>query len=525
MSALQAPIAPQTMVYHDTHSKADNSIHNKVLGDVRSGNTHLYLRSMPKLSLREGLDKAPWGTLAEGRNEAGRTIYFGGFVTNELDGTPEGSVREVAFFFEGGDEGDESALIRQLMTAGLIPQDSDSFHKLGDRAIGVIENAVDEGVLKVTSDGRLTVGGVGAPEDEIHTTRSQAYLGANRRSETNRQGQVVGNETENTHFVSKGQRSGEVSPPTKVDADGSTASHTADIPTQEGVAVDQEGTPMLGNPRVLSTGGLIHQSENYKIYVSDLPGIPAGQMVEIGQSALREAGLVQPSLGTVQLIFERGQLGLVYPKGASGFPIAVGVNKDTLDELAPRGNTRPGILNQAFQRGKLTHHNGAGYLVKKENEPTDENAYAEAYRVQLSTSEGGVYLTDRNGRKTPILPEALEVAGDIDDPGIIDNGDLAKLRAKGRLVVLTVSGEDRAFGITQMQLDAAEALTNLYGQQAIQAAYQQGYLGVGGRHLGTVAILQPGSDKYYLTGYSDKPRPLDADHPYLFKPQAEPAPR
>lgn len=521
MSAAQATTASQTTVFHDAHTKADRSFHSQIVGNIRAGKPPAYLAGMPSVTLKEGLDKSPKGTLAEGRTATGRTIYFGGFVTNELDGTPEGSTQEVAFYFdagEEGDQGDEPALIRQLMASSLIPQDTDSFAKLGDRAIGVIENAIDEGVLKVSADGKLTLGGLGMPEDEIDETPSPARLGANRLSETDGKGQVVGTETENTDAQPKGQRSAESTTPSTASGGSST---DADTPTaQEGVAIDQEGIPMLGNPRVLPSGGTLHQSEDYKIYISDMPGIPAGQIIEISQNALKEAGLVQPSIGTVQLKFARGQLGLVYPKGSSGVPTVVGVSKDTLDKLAPPGSAGPDTLNQAFQQDKLAHTNGAGYLIEEDAEPTEEASTATAATpVRMKTSSSGAYMAGPNGQQVPILPEALEAAADTEDPSTLTDADLADLRAKGRLAVLSVNGEDRAFGLTQMQLDAAEALTDMRGQQAVEAAYRQGYLGVGGQHLGTVAILQPASDKLYLTGYSDKPRPLDTDHPYLFKPR------
>lgn len=76
-------------------------------------------------------------------------------------------------------------MINHLKEEKLITDDINSFSDLGAHAIGVIENAVDEGVLVINKDGQLTTG----------QSSGESQKGASHVSRTDENGQIE--ETEN----------------------------------------------------------------------------------------------------------------------------------------------------------------------------------------------------------------------------------------------------------------------------------------------------------------------------------------
>lgn len=138
---MTAPVG-QSNVYHDLHVGSDHIQNETVLDSFLTDQ-------------RYTLDKQGGrGELSTIDSTDGNTYYVGGFMKSEAPGAgPE--TGEVRFCFNKDQEG---VILDQLKKAGLIPEHIESFEELGPNAIGVIENAVETGVLEVNQFNELVVG-------------------------------------------------------------------------------------------------------------------------------------------------------------------------------------------------------------------------------------------------------------------------------------------------------------------------------------------------------------------------------
>ena len=233
-------------VFHDAYTYRDENAHDSLvqsLEDSETENLPLGFKQIKPDTITQGEE----GSLSSAEMENGDEVHFGAFVSDEgkfaasndkkqtvgfesdqgnvaanndndqVDGfnsaqgnvavdndqeqiggleSDQGNVAatndegKVLFFFK---KSQESSLLDALKVPGLIPDTVNGFSNLGNRAIGVIENAVDEGVLTVTNDGQLEVANV--PEDELGS--DAPTVGANRVSETDKTGNIKGQEAYN----------------------------------------------------------------------------------------------------------------------------------------------------------------------------------------------------------------------------------------------------------------------------------------------------------------------------------------
>lgn len=185
-------------IFFDETTDGDVDAHSALHEAVKNGSPPTdSLSGMPALQTSELSPQATPGQLSSapaaqgGAATEGGTVYFGGFISNEGPQAVDGQAGTVHFFFE---QTDEAGLISHLKEEKLITEDISSFSDLGAQAIGVIENAVDEGVLVVGEDGRLATG----------TASGESQQGASHVSRTNDAGQAE--ETANPLAKPKAER-------------------------------------------------------------------------------------------------------------------------------------------------------------------------------------------------------------------------------------------------------------------------------------------------------------------------------
>lgn len=188
MSAAQ-PVSSK--VFHDAHTYNDkdanslvvNSLEQGSVGDLPTG-----FSDIDPSTVTQGAE----GGLSSGNSSAisDETIYFGGFVSDEGKYAATNQKGQVIFLFS---KSQEDGLLKALKDANLIPASVTSFSHLGSRAIGVIENAVDQGVLTVAESGQLEIAQVSEDESGLDAPST----GANRVSSTDKDGKVSGEESKN----------------------------------------------------------------------------------------------------------------------------------------------------------------------------------------------------------------------------------------------------------------------------------------------------------------------------------------
>lgn len=130
---MTAPVG-QGVVYHDLHANNDDVQNQAVLDSYLADGT-------PYTLVTQG-DR---GELSTVQSTDGKQYYVGGFMQSEAPG-PGVETGEVRFYIEKSKEGE---ILQKLKDAGLIPDDVQSLEELGPETIGVIENAVETGVLEV----------------------------------------------------------------------------------------------------------------------------------------------------------------------------------------------------------------------------------------------------------------------------------------------------------------------------------------------------------------------------------------
>mgnify|MGYP006159430745 FL=1 len=162
MSAAQ-PVSSK--VFHDAHTYNDKDANSSVVNSLEQGSVGdlpTGFSDIDPSTVTQGAE----GGLSSGNSSANsdETIYFGGFVSDEGKFAATNQKGQVIFLFN---KSQEDGLLKALKDANLIPASVTSFSHLGNRAIGVIENAVDQGVLTVAESGQLEIAQVSEDESGL----------------------------------------------------------------------------------------------------------------------------------------------------------------------------------------------------------------------------------------------------------------------------------------------------------------------------------------------------------------------
>ena len=520
-------------VFHDAFTHHDAATNDSLAESVKSGEVSDLPSGFSSINPNT-VSPGTNGALSEGHStEDGETVYFGGFKSDEGKFAATNSKGEVLFYFKASQE---KAIIAHLKAAGLIPENVSSFSQLGDRAIGVIENAVDQGVLGVTESGQLEV--VESPEDEAGAEAPSA--GANRESDADENGDITGEERENS-VASSGQPDVEEDPddtaPNVEENPDDTAPNVEENPDDTAPEVGTESTstddPGAAAPdsdpdaeinsesndvqesstvsksdldvessQPINGGGEVTVDADGNVYVSGTNFLESDQAVPVSQDALNQAGLGEDtSAEDVAKAFNEGRLGVVWPRDGSGNPTVLGASATVVEAINATGRFEAGpeMLDHAFSenvigftgtRAVFIDPNGQGAIPETVN-PT--NGWA------LEELPNGDYqlMNNRNGQKVSVTltSEALSAAGLAgDEQGNFDEQQLRELMASGKLAVLTTgegSPPDQvAVGLTDVQLNAIEEQTGMQGPAAVQEAYDRGLLGVNSG-TGRVVVTDP----------------------------------
>lgn len=147
------PVASSSSIFHDPYSEADQDAHQSLHDLLGAESIPARWSGLPGTVI--GVEAFKEGHLSKAKLAGGGHLLFGACKSGEGACGCSGNAGEVKFYV---DPADEQAVLAQLKAAQLIPDDVNSLEDLGGQGIGVVENSVDEGVLKVQGDGKLVVG-------------------------------------------------------------------------------------------------------------------------------------------------------------------------------------------------------------------------------------------------------------------------------------------------------------------------------------------------------------------------------
>lgn len=534
-------------VFHDAFTHNDAATNDSLAESVKTGDVGELPSGFSSINPNT-VSSGANGALSEGHStEDGETVYFGGFKSDEGKFAATNSKGEVLFYFNASQE---KAIIAHLKAEGLIPENVNSFSQLGDRAIGVIENAVDQGVLGVKESGQLEV--VEVPEDEAGEKAPSA--GANRESDIDEKGKVTGEERENStastgdsepNDSSAGATGDDQSAAKEsTDRDGESTSEAgdsdkakaeedpeettpegdveggsqddSDSAVSEGDEVQDEATTAesddveessivseseldVDSEQAIAGGGNVVVDADGNVYVSGTKYLEADQAVPVSQQALNEAGLGEdPSAADVAKAFNEGRLGVVWPRDGSGNPTVVGISEALRNNLEigyglKRG---PEMLDLAFSKNFIGHTDGvaqSAHELALGPEPETVNP-TEGWSLK-KLANGDYQLTNNRDAKSKPLTltsEALNAAGVPEgEQANLTEMQMRQLMASGNLaVVKTKDGEQIAVGLSDVQVKALEEHTGKRGNAAVQAAYDENLLGVNSG-TGRVVVTDP----------------------------------
>ncbi len=408
-------------VFHDAFTHNDAATNDLLVQSVETGDVDELPRDFRSID-PDSVSPGTNGALSEGNSkEGGETVYFGGFKSDEGKFAATNSKGEMLFYFNGSQN---KAIIAHLKEERLVPENVSSFSQLGDRAIGVIENAVDQGVLGVTESGQLEV--VKVPEDESGIDAPSS--GANRVSETDTHGNVIGEERENDAEV--------------LDADGATT------PLAEGGS-DKPVEARTGDSGTVASSDASESDS----------GTASGSQAASGTGTTAAIG--------------GGQNGVSH----SGSSIGMATGSYQNDSNSVSAN---------FKADTQTP-NGLSETTSPLAESAVEGEEVLTYGGSTIEQNGDKFYINTAGGQALEINEGAQWASGVPKAYGVGLSELKQMASEGRLVELRTPGGSIAVGLSKKQLAMVERATGQQGQAAIQNAYDIGTLGIN-QSTGAVAV-------------------------------------
>ncbi|WP_370264270.1 hypothetical protein [Limnobacter sp.] len=306
------------VLYLDDHTVTDQSVNSQLVADLMSDVVAKFpgLKGINFEQIEPGAPGELSTAKVEDSGGDGATIYyFGGFATDERS---SGIEENIEFYFSSEDE---QLILQALKDAGLIPQSIKSMKQLGSNALGVIENAVDQGVLEVNEHGAL---GVGKKMTGDEDSRGTPADGASHEASVSgdEENPVIGGAKKRSRADDAGNGAGEPgnadgSPGGDAAASGQNAGDGADVRTEPKPPEGHDPIEGSNNSNVESSSYALVDGEAYLIEDRGNDGFYIrsrnGDFVHVNSKAFDEAGFLQnqPTSDEIADAFEDGSLQFV----------------------------------------------------------------------------------------------------------------------------------------------------------------------------------------------------------------------
>ena len=140
--------------FNDTHDAGVNNELIDALPSQPTTDTSDYNPTETELTIHVWITESKTdGSFSTAEDPSGNKFYVGGFSSMEGPNGKLDAPETYKFYVQDGAH--EAAVIERLQEAGLIPEWVTNLDQLGDKGIGVVENAVEMGVLEVQEGGAL----------------------------------------------------------------------------------------------------------------------------------------------------------------------------------------------------------------------------------------------------------------------------------------------------------------------------------------------------------------------------------